>query len=105
MLPPVKLYGGKDSDLRNASPEEPAALANYFTATLHEELGKDYRIVSSPGPDVMIIRTAITDADESEVLLDTVVAVASASGPCALSRKKRKRPKDCGDGGCGCKNK
>lgn len=75
ILLPVRLYAGQGSDLHNANPEQRLALANYFTAALHQELGKNYRIVTTPGPDVMIIRTAITDADESEVLLDTVTTI------------------------------
>jgi hypothetical protein len=75
ILQPVKLYASKDSDLRNASQEERAALANYFTAALREELVKNYKLVSTPGPDVMTIRAAITDADESEVVLDLFTTV------------------------------
>jgi hypothetical protein len=75
LLQPVKLYASKGSDLRNASAEERAALANYFTAVLREELAKDFQLVSSPGPGVMTIRAAITDADESEVVLDLFTTV------------------------------
>jgi len=75
ILEPVKIYAGKDSDLRNASNEELSALANYFTAALYEELKKDYILVTSPGHDVMVVRAAITDADESEVVLDTITTI------------------------------
>lgn len=87
MLYPVKLYASKGSDLNNANPEERAGLANYFSAVLREELKKDYTLVSTPGPDVMVIRTAITDADESEVLLDTVTTLMPIG--LALSTMKR----------------
>ncbi len=87
ILEPVKIYAGKGSDLRNTSPEQRSALANYFTAALHEELKKDYKLVNSAGPGVMVVRAAITDADQSEVLLDTVTTLMPIG--LALSTLKR----------------
>jgi hypothetical protein len=87
MLQPVQIYAGRSSDLSKASPQERQALANYFTAALREQLQKDYGLVTRPGPDVMTIRAAITDADESEVLLDTVTTIMPIG--LALSTMKR----------------
>jgi Protein of unknown function (DUF3313) len=87
MLKPVVLYAGKGSDLANASQEDRTALANYFTAALYEELKKDYKMITIPGPDVITIRAAITDADQSEVVLDTITTIMPIG--LALSTLKR----------------
>lgn len=87
MLPPVQIYAGKNSSLAKASPEERQALAGYFTAALREELKQDYGFATAPGPDVMIIRVAITDADDSMVLLDTITTLMPIG--LALSTMKR----------------
>ncbi len=87
ILKPVKIYAGKNSDLRNADREAQSALANYFTAALSEELKKDFTLVSTPGPGVMTIYTAITDADQSEVVFDTITTIMPIG--LALSTMKR----------------
>lgn len=75
MIDPVQVYMTKDADLRSDSPEERKALANYFTASLKEELQKNFTIVSTPGPNVLRVRAALTDGDQSEVLLDTITTI------------------------------
>ena len=75
MLYPVTIYAGKTTDLAKANKEEQQALAGYFTAALREELSKDYTLVSSAGPNVLKIRVAITDADESEPVLNTFTTI------------------------------
>lgn len=75
LLEPVRVYAGKKSSLGKAEPEERQALAEYFYSELYEELKKDYKMASTTGPGVLAIRTAITDADESMVLLNTVTTI------------------------------
>ncbi len=76
IVDPVEIYMTPGADLRSDAKEERTALATYFTASLREELKKNhFTIVSQPGPDVLRIRTALTDGDQSEVLLDTVSTV------------------------------
>jgi hypothetical protein len=75
MVDPVRIYAGKKSNLADADKDERQALANYYTAALREALTKDYMLVTKPGPDVMRIRAAITDADSSMVMLNTVTTI------------------------------
>ncbi len=75
IVEPVRVYAGKKSKLASANTEERQALATYFGAAIRENLKDDYMLVTSPGPDVMRIRAAITDADSSMVLLNTVTTV------------------------------
>jgi hypothetical protein len=75
IVDPVAVYTGRDADLRSTSREDQMALAAYFTASLREQLSKHFTIVNTPGPDTLRIRVALTDADQSEVLLNTVTTI------------------------------
>ncbi len=75
IIEPVSVYMTKDAQLRSDSKEELKELANYFYSSLHEELKKSFKIVKTPGEDVLRLRVALTDGDQSEVLLDTISTV------------------------------
>ena len=76
LLDPVRVFvPGKDSKIASLSKENQQKLVNYFDAALREELKRDYMLVSQPGPGVMRIRVAMTEADGSAVVLDTVSSV------------------------------
>jgi len=63
MLDPINAYAlSKDSSLSALSKDNQKVLLNYFDAALRENLKKDYTLVSQPGPDVMRIRIALTEA-------------------------------------------
>ncbi|MEI7899925.1 MAG: DUF3313 domain-containing protein [bacterium] len=76
MLDPVCAYAaGKDSSMAKLSKEQQLLLLNYFDATLRNHLKKDYALVSQPGPGVLRVRVALTEATGSKVVLDTVSTV------------------------------
>lgn len=75
MLDPVRVYAAQDSSLGKLSQEELQNLVNYLDATLRERLKTDYALVTAPGPGVMRLRVAITEARGSKVLLDTFSSV------------------------------
>jgi hypothetical protein len=75
MLAPVTLWVGKDSQLEGVSPEDRQRMADLFYAKLYEALKTDYEMVKSAGPDVMQIQTAITEAETSNPVLDTVSSI------------------------------
>jgi hypothetical protein len=75
MLAPVTLWVGKDSQLEGVSPEDRQRTADLFYAKLYEALTTDYEMVKSAGPDVMEIQTAITEAETSNPVLDTVSSI------------------------------
>lgn len=72
MMMPVAIYSAPDSDIGRLGKEEAQELINYMTSSLYEQLRTDYQFVAKPGPDVMTLRVALTDADASKVVLDTV---------------------------------
>jgi len=75
-LDPVTLWmSQKDSQLKDVSVEDRQRLAALFWSKLDEQLRKDYEMTSEPGPDVMQIQVAITEAGDSNATLDTVTSI------------------------------
>lgn len=75
-LDPISMYVTKPGvGWWKLSPADQQRLANYFDATLREHLATDYTLVDEPGPDVLELRVAITQAKGAKVVLDTVSTV------------------------------
>jgi hypothetical protein len=72
VIEPIRIYASADSALRKASPAELQGMVDYLAAAVRTELMKDYTLVSAPRPDSMRLRIAITEAQGSRVLLDTM---------------------------------
>jgi hypothetical protein len=70
---PVTIYANEQ--LKDVSPEQLQTLANYLDATVREHLKNDYQFVEETGPDVMRLRMAITQAEGSSVVLDTLSTI------------------------------
>jgi len=76
MIDPIKAYAkDKDSSMAKMSKEDQQRLLNYFDAALREQLKTDYILVNAPGPGVLRLRIAVTEARKSRVVLDTVSSV------------------------------
>ncbi len=75
MVEPVTIWLGEGSNLKKVSPENRQRLANELWAKLLEALKPDYEIVHLPGPGVLRIEAAITDAEASMPVLDTVSSI------------------------------
>lgn len=76
LLEPVRTYvPSKDSKIAKLSKENQQKLVNYFDAALREKLHNSFALVNEPGPDVLRVRVAITEARGSAVVLDTVSSV------------------------------
>ncbi len=75
-LDPVTVWmSQKDSQLKDVSVEDRQRLAALLWSNLDEQLRKDYVMTSQAGPDVMRVQVAITEAGESNAVLDTVTSV------------------------------
>lgn len=72
MLDPVRIYATRDSSLAKLPQEDLRRLVNYLDATMREHLAGDYTMVNQPGPGVMRLRMAITEARGAKVVLDTI---------------------------------
>ena len=75
-LDPVTVWvNQKDSQLKDVPVEDRQRLAALLWSKLDEHLRNDYEMASNPGPDVMRIQAAITEAESSNAVLDTVTSV------------------------------
>jgi hypothetical protein len=72
LVEPVSIWVRDNSDLADLAPEERTTLVNHLHGSLVNELGKHYQIVNTPQPGALRIRAAITEAEGSWVVLDTV---------------------------------
>ena len=87
MIDPIAVYADENSKLAKLPNDDLQALVNYLHATLHDQLGKIYDIVSYPGPETMRLRVALTEAKGSKVVLDTLSsAIPIGIGISALKR-------------------
>ncbi len=74
-LDPITVFVGKDSALGKVKPEDRKMLANVMFDDVHAALGKDYEMTRGYEPGTMLMQIAITEADESNVVLDTISSV------------------------------
>ena len=75
MIDPVEVRAAEKSKLAKLSEKEVAATVSYLDAAMRRELSKDYTIVDKPGPEVMRLRIALTEARGAKVILNTLSSV------------------------------
>ena len=76
ILEPVTLWvGTKGSQLRDVPPEQRRRLGNLLWSKLDENLRKDYEMTSLPGFDAIRIHVALTEASESDMVMDTATTI------------------------------
>lgn len=64
-----------DSALGRLSPQNQQILVNYFHTALVDSLEKDFQVVNYAGPDVLVVRAAVTEARKSKPVLNLVSSV------------------------------
>jgi hypothetical protein len=69
LIDPVTFWSG---DSTSVSATDQQALVNYFSQQLREQLGKKFPIVDQPGPGVMKITVAMTDAETATPVLRSI---------------------------------
>jgi hypothetical protein len=75
LMDPIRIYASKEHTMMNVSSEQQAKILNYANAAVREKLAADYVFVEEPGPGVMRLRIALTEAEGSRVVLDTVSTI------------------------------
>lgn len=75
LVDPVRLYASSEHSMSGVSAADRKKLLNYADAAIRRHLAGNYILVQQPGPGVMRLRTAITEAEGSSVALDTVSTV------------------------------
>jgi hypothetical protein len=71
IVEPVQFWSSTDT----VSPADQSTLASYFYNALRENLQKDFAIVDKPGPGVMKLQVAITDATSATPVLRSVSVI------------------------------
>jgi len=72
---PVRIWALPGSGLSEVGKKDRQALVDYFNAALVREIGAEFELVASAGPDTLRFSAALTDAETSSVALDTVSSV------------------------------
>lgn len=75
LLEPVTIWSGEGSEMNDLAKEDRQRVANRLFELLHARLAKDYAMVTSPGPGVLRVEAAITSAERSYPILDTVSSI------------------------------
>ena len=65
----------KDKETQDVAPEDLRMLTDFLYGQLHDALSLDYTMVTKPGPGVMRLAVAITEAEASSPVLDTVTSI------------------------------
>ncbi len=72
ILAPVRIWYGVGTPLHDVPEEDLQTLANHLYWSMRRRLEDDYPIVEQPGPDVMRVELALTEAEGASVALDTI---------------------------------
>lgn len=88
-IEPIELWKSEDADskLGRLDREDQQMLINYLHTALDSSLSKDFQIVNQPGPGVLVLHAAITEAKASKPVSDLVSSVVPIG--MALSYTKR----------------
>jgi len=76
-IEPVQLWKSEDPDskLGKLSPENQQMLVNFLYTELNNELQKSYTIVDKPGPDTLVLRSAVTEAKKSAPVRNLLTSI------------------------------
>lgn len=75
LLDPIRVYAGEGGKIAQVPRDDLRSLVNYFDAAIREQLKGDYTFVNKPGPGVMRLQVALTEAKKSVILLDVLSSV------------------------------
>jgi hypothetical protein len=75
LMEPVRVYVRPDTKLSQLRQLDIQDIINYLDSALREQLKGEYQLVDRPGPGVMRMRVAITEAEGGMVVLDTISSV------------------------------
>ena len=77
MMDPVVVYFHPDAKYRQIDPEAVKKLTDYFRTVVEEELAGEYPIVTTPGPDVLRVKAAITEIVPANPAVNIVTTAAA----------------------------
>ena len=71
IIDPVVIYQGPDQQFGTLSEADKTALADYMHKQFSDTLGKQFPIVSSPGPDTLRLKLTLTGATKTKPVVST----------------------------------
>ena len=74
MLNPIAVYL-QDDQLKDVGQKNAQVIANQFYDKVNAELSKDYTMVNTPGPDVLVITAAITNLENANSTMNAISTV------------------------------
>ena len=75
LFPNVEIWGTPDSKLKDVPAEDLQRLATSLHGFMKQELAKDYTFVDTPGPGVMRLRVALTEAGKSNMAMRAMTTI------------------------------
>lgn len=75
MIEPTIVYAGADAQFDDVKPEDQRKFAALVTAALRSELAKSFKIVTSPGPDTLRLRTTLLGVETTKGGIATATRV------------------------------
>jgi Protein of unknown function (DUF3313) len=75
VLDPVAIWTANDSQMNDLSKQDRQMVADRLFSLLYARLSKDYTMVTSPEPGTMRIAAALTSAEASSPVLDTISTI------------------------------
>jgi len=75
ILEPVTVWRNENFDPDDVSQEDLQRIVDFLHTTIKDQLKNDYQIVNRAGADVLRMRIAITEADDSVVVMDTITNI------------------------------
>ncbi len=75
LLEPVTIWTAEGSQMNDLSKEDRVTIANRLYELMYTRLAKDYTMVTAPEPNTMRIAAALTSAESSYPVLDTVSTI------------------------------
>lgn len=102
LMDPIVVYAaGGDSSLSKVPADELQSIVDYLDAAVRERLQSDYTFVTTPGPDTMRLRIAITEAKGAHVIL-SAASIVTPAGLAVNGLKKAVTGKSTGVGSASC---
>lgn len=78
IIDPVVVYRGSDADFGDATEADKQQMAGYMHSVFASALGDRYKIVTTPGPDVLRIHLTLAGLEDSTPVVSTVSHVVPA---------------------------
>ena len=71
IITPIEVWLHSAADYQGVNPADLKKITDYFTKALEERLGKNFKLVNEPGPNVMDLRIAVTGVNMERAKIKT----------------------------------